>query len=193
MFLIKIENLTIENASLKSSYELKAEISTPSTMQEESINKRAKQGTLFNLVPSRNSLNITNFIIDNTKDTEPSSTSPSLNDIMKWDRLQVENVALRQKLRLMAEEEKYMIQQLQGRSGELNDARSQIVNLKRQWSNGIFIVSFYFKYFFLHFLSPILFLEALKINSFQLSQEGERDELVGKLLVAERKIEHLEG
>ena len=193
MFLIKIENLTIENASLKSSYELKAEISTPSTMPEESINKHAKQGTLFNLVPSRNSLNITNFIIDNTKDTEPSSTSPSLNDIMKWDRLQVENVALRQKLRLMAEEEKYMIQQLQGRSGELNDARSQIVNLKRQWSNGIFIVSFYFKYFFLHFLSPILFLEALKINSFQLSQEGERDELVGKLLVAERKIEHLEG
>jgi len=58
---------------------------------------------------------------------------------MKWDRLQVENVALRQKLRLMAEEEKYMIQQLQGRSGELNDARSQIVNLKRQWSNGIIL------------------------------------------------------
>jgi len=39
----------------------------------------------------------------------------------------------------------------------------------------------------------MVFLEALKINSFQLSQEGERDELVGKLLVAERKIEHLEG
>ena len=58
---------------------------------------------------------------------------------MKWDRLQVENVALRQKLRLMAEEEKYMIQQLQGRSGELNDARSHIVNLKRQWSNGIIL------------------------------------------------------
>ena len=139
MFEIKIGNLTVENSSLKSSNELKAEISNPPTTHEESINKDAKQGTLFNLRPSRNSLNTKNFIIDNTKDTEPTSTSPSLNDIMKWDRLQVENVALRQKLRLMAEEEKYMIQQLQGRSGELNDARSQIVNLKRQWSNGIIL------------------------------------------------------
>jgi len=74
------------------------------------------------------------------KKTKPTTTiiaetnTNNDNELMKKDRLQVENVALRQKIRLMVEEEKYMMQQLQNKTIELNESKAKMLSMRIGWS-----------------------------------------------------------
>ena len=72
----------------------------------------------------------------------------SLIEVMKRDRLHVENVALRQKIRLMLQEEKFVVQQLHDRSKELDECRQQIFLLRHNNDAGKICCSvIMFKYF----------------------------------------------
>lgn len=73
----------------------------------------------------------------------------SLIEVMKRDRLHVENVALRQKIRLMLQEEKFVVQQLHDRTKELDECRQQIFSLRHNNDAGkICFHVIMFMYFF---------------------------------------------
>ena len=71
--------------------------------------------------------------VSSKRETEDEA---SLVEVMKRDRLQVENVALRQKIRLMLQEEKFVVQQLQDRTKELDECKQQIFSLRHNYDAG---------------------------------------------------------
>ena len=109
------------------------------------------------------------FLSTSTSD-ELKNNGDNEDTVMKRDRLQVENVALKQKIRLLVEEEKYMLQKLETKTAKLNDVRSKLFATKKELNEKF---------------------EEMRRNNFDI--EGERDELQCQLLVAERRIEVLES
>ena len=163
----RINALVLENLELKERVEVEYEKSRDSTNSDNSVNDKSKgvSETPAEELPPTDSKRIVNskeVIIPTQAVTNPET--------MKKDRLQVENVALRQKIRLMVEEEKYMIKQLETKTKELNETREKVLKLEWAWNS-----------------------DTSERQYNQISKEEEYTELETTLFTAERRIEDLEN
>ena len=163
----KIENLVEENQGLKKQLEDRAQQDQIESLETKTSDKSGSNDEEEDIGNAG----------DTPKDLSAITTSKRTHEmeenedvVMKRDRLQVENVALKQKIRLLVEEEKYMLQKLEARTAKLHEARSKVLAMKKEKNK-----------------------EFEEMSRTNLDIEGERDELQWKLLLAERRIEVLES